>query len=120
MNQNLINDRLITLRIQLRSGVHQTLISAYAPTMQHTQEEKEQFYEKLGDCLDTAKNDNTIVLGDFNTRIGKHWKLWPSVIGKHGVGKTNSNGIMLLDFCARFQLSIMGTMFQLKNRLKST
>ena len=120
MNPNPINDRLMTLRIQLRSGVHRTLISAYAPTMQRTQEEKEQFYEKLGDCQDMAKNDNTIILGDFNASVGKDWKLWPSVIGKHGVGKMNSNGIMLLEFCTRFQLSIMGTMFQLKNRLKST
>ena len=88
--------------------------------MQRTQEEKEQFYEKLGDCLDMAKNDNTIILGYFNARVGKDWKLWPSVIGKHGLGKMNSNGIMLLEFCTRFQLSIMGTMFQLKNRLKST
>ena len=120
MNPNPINDRLMTLRIQLRSGVHLTLMSAYAPTMQRTHEEKEQFYEKLGDCLDMAKNDNTIILGDFNARVGKDWKLWPSVIGKHGVGKMNSNGIMLLEFCTRFQLSIMGTMFQLKNRFKST
>ena len=32
----------------------------------------------------------------------------------------NSNGLMLLEFCTRFQLAIMGTMFQLKNRLKNT
>ena len=32
----------------------------------------------------------------------------------------NSNGTMLLEFCTRFQLSIMGTMIQLKNCLKST
>ena len=66
-----------------------------------------------------AKNDHTIISGDFNARVGKDWKSWPSVIGKHGMGKINSNGIMLLEFCTRFQLSIMGTMFQLKNHLKS-
>ena len=60
-----------------------------------------------------------IVLGDFNARVGKDWQSWPTVIGKHGVGKTNSNGLMLLEFCTRFQLSIMGTMFQLKNHLKN-
>lgn len=46
--------------------------------------------------------------------------MWPSVIGKHGTGKMNSNGLMLLEFCTRFDLSIMGTMFQLKNHLKNT
>ena len=87
MNPNPINERLMTLRIQLRSGAHLMLISAYAPTMQRSQEEKEEFYEKLGDCLDIAKNDNTIILGDLNARVGKDWKSWPSVIGKHGEEK---------------------------------
>ena len=60
-----------------------------------------------------AKNDPNIILGDFNARVGKDRKSWPSVIGKHGVGKMNSNGIMLLEFCTRFQLPITGIMFQL-------
>ena len=110
----------MTLRIQLRTGAHLMLISAYAPTMQRSQEEKEEFYEKLGDCPDIAKNDKTIILGDLNACFGKDWKSWPSVIGKHGMGKMNANGIMLLEFFSRFQLCIMGTIFQLKNRLKST
>ena len=29
-------------------------------------------------------------------------------IGKHGAGKMNSSSLMLLEFCTRFQLSIMG------------
>ena len=115
-----INDRLMTLRIQLNSGAHLTLISVYGPTMQRTQEEKEIFYDQLGDCLDNAKNDSIIILGDLNARVGKDWSSWPSVIGKHGVGNMNSNGLMLLEFCTRYQLTVMGTMFQLKNSLKST
>ena len=39
--------------------------------MQKTQKEKEQFHEKLGDCLDSAKDDNIIILGDLNARVGK-------------------------------------------------
>lgn len=34
--------------------------------------------------------------------------------------KINSNGFMLLEFCTRLQLSIMGMMFQLKDSLKNT
>ena len=120
MNPNQINERLVTLRFLLSNGAHLTLISAYAPTMQRSQEEKEEFYEKLGDRLDTAKYDNTIILGDLNARLGKDWKFWPSVIGKHGVGKMNANGIMLLEVCTRFHLSIMGTLYQLKDCLQST
>ena len=66
------------------------------------------------------KTTRIVVLGDLNARVGKSWSSWPSVIGKHGVGSMNSNGLMLLEFCSRYQLCVMGTMFQMKNSLKST
>ena len=88
--------------------------------MQRTSEEKEVFYEKLRCCLPPAQNDPLIILGDFNARVGQDYKSWPDVIGKHGVGKMNSNGLMLLEFCTRLQLSVMGTTFQLKDSLKNT
>lgn len=120
MNPKPINDRFSTLRLKLVHGSHLTLISVYGPTMQRTQKEKERFYENLGECVDDAKNDSIIILGDFNARVGKDWLLWPSVLGKHGVGNMNSNGLMLLEFCSRYQLTIMGSMFQLKDSLKTT
>ena len=88
--------------------------------MQRSQDEKEKFYEKLGSCTPAAEKDAIIILGDSNARVGKDWKSWPNVIGKHGVGNVNSNGLMLLAFCAKFQVSFMGTMFQQKNALKNT
>ena len=50
--------------------------------------------------------------------IGKHSSR--QVIEKHGVGNMNSNGLMVLEFCSRYQLRVMGTMFQMKNSLKTT
>ena len=120
MNPKPINDRFSTLRLKLMDGSHLTLISVYGPTMQRAQEEKERFYENLGECVDDAKNDGIIILGDLNARVGKDWLLWPSVLGKHGVGSMNSNGLMLLEFCSRHQLTIMGSMLQLKDSLKTT
>ena len=45
--------------------------------MQRTREEKEQFYEQLGDVLNDSRNDSIIVLGDLNavsekTRLPGH------------------------------------------------
>ena len=80
LNPNPINDRVSTLRIMLKENDYLTLISVYGPTMQRTQEEKEQFYEQLGDCLDDARNDKIIVLGDLNARVGNDWSSWPSVM----------------------------------------
>ena len=111
-----ISDRLMSMRIQLKGGDNLTFISVYPPAIQRPQEEKEQLYE----CVSAAEMDSVIILGDFNACVASDWKSWPNVIGKHGVGKMNSNGLILLEFCTRFQLSFMGTMFQLKHSLKNT
>ena len=62
--------------------------------------------------------DTVIILGDFNACVGKDWKSWPNVIGKHGAGKMNSGSLMLLEFCTRFQLSIMGHNVPTKRQLE--
>ena len=113
MNCKPINDRLSTLGLKLVDGSHLNLISIYGSTMQRTQEEKERFYENLGECAGDAKNGSIIILGNLNARVGKGRFLWPSVLGKHGVGNMNSYGLMLLEFCSRYQLTVMGSMFQL-------
>ena len=115
-----ISDRLMTIRMQLKSGNHLKLISVYAPIMQRSQEEKELFYSQLSNAIKTNSDDHVIILGDFNARVGCDWRLWPNVLGKHGVGRMNSNGLMLLDFCTQYSLSIMGSMLQMKNSLKVT
>jgi len=61
--------------------------------------------------------DTVIILGEFNACVGKDGKSWPNVIGKRGAGKMNSSSLMLLEFCTRFQLSIIFTMFQLRDSL---
>ena len=91
----------MSVRIHLRNNGPLTIISVYAPTMQGSSEEKEDFYGKLGTCLSAVVNDPLIIMGDFNARVGKDWTSWPNVIGKHDV-------------------SNMGTMFQLKNSLRNT
>lgn len=60
------------------------------------------------------------MLGDFNARIGRNYKSWNKVIGRHGVGKENRNGTMLLDMCMRHKLTVTNTLFQQANRHKTS
>ena len=116
-----INDRLMTLRLKLQKDCYVTIISAYAPTMTNPEEVKEAFYEELDQLISSVDHrDKLIVLGDFNARVGVDYTLWPNVLGRHGTGKCNSNGLMLLSLCTQHELTITNTLFQQADKLKNT
>ena len=93
----------------------------YAPTMTHSEESKQSFYEELAIVISCVPiSDKLILMGDFNARVGSESNLCRGVLGTHGIGKMNSNGLLLLQTCQGFQLSITNTMFQMKNIYKGT
>ena len=59
-------------------------------------------------------------MGDLNARVGSNSTNWKGVLGPQGVGKENSNGILLLAKCAQHQLAITGTLFRQKDKYKTT
>ena len=116
-----ISDRLMTLRIPLAGNTHLTIISAYAPTLSYADEEKEAFYQLLSNTLHaTPQSDKLLLLGDFNARVGSNNSAWPSVLGPHGMGKENSNGLLLLTLCSEEGLSITNTLFEQPEIHKAT
>jgi len=117
-----VNDRLTSVRIPLTQGKKfATIVSAYAPTMTNPDEVKDKFYEDLNTLITSvASSDKLIILGDFNARVGCDSESWDGVIGKHGVGKCNSNGQLLLQTCAEHDLLITNTTFQLPSRSKTS
>ncbi|XP_030401681.1 uncharacterized protein LOC115642368, partial [Gopherus evgoodei] len=109
-----VNDRLMTMQLPLQKGKQATLISAYAPTMTNPEDVKDKFYEELDALLSSVhRTDKLILLGDFNTRVGCDAAVWEGVIGENGVGKCNSNGLLLLKTCAAHDLLIINTVFHL-------
>ena len=100
--------------------VYVTMFSAYAPTLDADVDVKETFYAALDELLtDIPAADNLVLLGDFNARVGRGKHLWPP-IGSNGMGKMNSNGLMLLTKCTEHSLVITNTLFRTKDRHKST
>ncbi|XP_076036004.1 uncharacterized protein LOC143021966 [Oratosquilla oratoria] len=97
------------------------MISCYAPTLTSSEDSKDLFYEELDKLLSaTPRNDKIVVLGDFNARVGSNVTVWHGIIGKHGVGKENANGLRLLNTCALHRLTITNTLFQLPTKQKTT
>ena len=115
------NDRLMVMQLQLTNKQKATLIIAYAPTMTHPEEVKDQFYEQL-DALIAAvpKSEKLIILGDFTARVGTDHHTWSGVIGQQGTGKCNSNGLLLLQTCTAHELVFTITLFRLPTRNKTT
>ncbi|VDL99135.1 unnamed protein product [Schistocephalus solidus] len=117
-----INDRLLGLRQPRREYKFATIISAYALLpMTSSEVAKNKFYEDLHALLATVpKVDELIVLGNFNARIGMDHAAWQGVLGPHGLGSCNDNGLPLLRTCAEHRLLLTNTFFRLPTREKAT
>ena len=86
----------MTLRLPLSGKSHTTIVSAYAPTMTSPDEFKDKFYDDLDSVISAApRTDKLILVVDFNARVGTDHQNWEGVIGSEGVGKCNSNGLLL-------------------------
>ena len=93
------------------------MISAYVPTLDATDEDKDMFYDQLDTILIAIpESEKIFLLGDFNARVGRSADAWTGVIGRHGVGNGNDNGILLISKCAEHRLLITNTTFHLKDK----
>jgi len=97
------------------------IIQCYAPTNDKDEEMKEEFYNRLQDTINKFKDkDITILMGDFNAKIGSDNKNYPDSMGQEGLGKMNENGEIFADFCESNKLVIGGSVFPHKKIHKAT
>ena len=83
-----INQNFTVMRVQLKSKTNLTFINVYTPTMAHTNEEKELFYQELRKLVHSMSNeDKFLFLGDFNAHVSLDVQSWPTIIEKHGLAK---------------------------------
>jgi len=86
-----VSERLITARLNTRLR-KLTVVQCYAPTNDTTFKEKEAFYGMLEATLyKIRQSDITIIMGDFNVKIGNDNQGLKHVMGRHGLGKRNEN-----------------------------
>ncbi|VDL89362.1 unnamed protein product [Schistocephalus solidus] len=119
-----INDHLMSLRLPFRGDQFTVIVRAYAlPPIQMTSSDatKDKFYEDLHALLATVpKADKLVVLGDFNARVMTAHAAWQVVLGPHGLGGCNDNGLLLLRTCAEHRLLLTNTFFRVPTREKAT
>ena len=103
----------MTMKLPLSKDNVATIISVYAPTMTNP-DEKVGLLQPAGKCAQWHPS------ADFNARIGRDTDKWPLVMAKHGIGKCNSNGEVLLALCSEFEQIVENTMFKQKDEPKTT
>ena len=113
-----ISERIMSVSVNTTKG-QMNLISAYAPTLCASSEDKDKFYDALSAVVSEMDAKKPLyILGDFNARVGNDHQSWPRSLGHHGIGKMNENGQRLLEFCTGNDLAITNTFFALKNHRK--
>lgn len=90
-----ISDRVALLKIGA-NPTNLNIIQVYAPTSECTEREIERFFEELNNALKTIKKRVTIIMGDFNAKVGK--SAVETIIGEYGLGTRNDRGDRLIQF----------------------
>ncbi|KAK9695094.1 hypothetical protein QE152_g33106 [Popillia japonica] len=101
-----INERILTCTIQMTKQYVTRFIVVYGPGESDKICEKERFWEKLQEVYETGKT-RTIILGDFNARIGNKAEGTEKLQEVYETGKTRT--IILGDFNARIGNKAEGT-----------
>nr|KAG5686144.1 hypothetical protein BaRGS_024758 [Batillaria attramentaria] len=117
-----VNSRIITAKfITKKKDIKLTIIQCYAPTNDAEEEKKDDFYQQLQTVIDRGgAKDMTILMGDFNAKIGSDNTGYEDTMGTHGLGQMNENGERFANFCALNQLVIGGSIFPHKRIHKAT
>lgn len=113
-----ISDRVCLLDLKFDTTTL-TLIQVYAPTTNANEEEIEKFYEQVNEAYQLAKKP-TILMGDFNAKIGMPTTTEKLITGKFGYGKRNNRGQQLIEFAFQNKLTIMNTIFKKDHKSKWT
>ena len=80
----------MSLGLPLTKDRSVTFVSVYAPTLTSDDAAKNLFYDQLHDLLvKIPADDKLIVMGDFHARVGRDYKSWPGIVGRHGVSNEN-------------------------------
>lgn len=102
----------MTMKLPLVRNQLVTLISTYTPTITNPDDAKDKFYQELDSLISgTPERDKFIILGDCSARFGVDHQTWEGAIGRNGVGKCNSNDLLLLKTCIMHDLLITDTVY---------
>ncbi|XP_030757298.1 craniofacial development protein 2-like [Sitophilus oryzae] len=110
----LFSERVMMIQLET-SKIRTNIIQVYAPTAQNEDREIDEFYGQIEQLWkNIKKHEVTIVMGDFNAKIGRVGVV--DVIGEHGLGQRNERGERLVEFVQEKDIVVTNTLFKLPPR----
>ncbi|XP_063600304.1 uncharacterized protein LOC134776484 [Penaeus indicus] len=114
-----ISDRMMTMKLEV-NGILINIVCAYAPQV-GCDEEKEAFWADMDETVEKIPRCERLVIGaDLNAHVGEGNTNDEEVMGKHGFGRRNAEGQMVVDFAKRWELMVSNTMFVKRSKQKVT
>ena len=115
-----VSDRLMAMKLEVNMSIL-NIVSAYAPQVNNSMEEKNDFWEDLDGLIESISKEERIVLGaDLNGHVGKGNIGDEEIMGRYGAGTRNKEGSMVVDFGKRMDLAIVNTYFKKKDEHRVT
>ena len=115
-----VSDRLMTMKLQVKGSIL-NIVSAYAPQVNNSMEEKNDFWEDLDGLIGSVTKEERIVLAaDLNGHVGQENIGDEDIIERYGAGTRNREGSMVVDFAKKMDLAIVNTYFKKKDEHRVT
>ena len=115
-----VSDRLMVMKLEVKGSIL-NIVSAYAPQVSNSMEEKNDLWEDLDGLIESISKEERIVLGaDLNGHVGEGNIRDEEIMGRYGVGTRNKEGSMVVDFGKRMDLAIVNTYFKKKDEHRVT
>ena len=85
-------DRLMAVKMEVKGSIL-NIVSAYAPQVNNSMKEKDDFWEDLDGLIESVSKEERIVLGaDLNRHVGKGNIGDDEIMGRYGAGTRNKEG----------------------------
>ena len=110
-----MSNRLLAMKLKVKGSIL-NIVSAYAPQVNNSMEEKNEFWEDLDGLIKSVSKEERIVLGaDLNGSVGKGNIGDKEIMGRYGARIRNKKRLMVVDFAKRMDLAIVNTYFKKKD-----
>ena len=104
-----VSDRLMAMNLEVKGSIL-NIVSAYAPQVNNSMEEKNDFWEDLDGLIESVSKEERIVLGAYlNGHVGEGNIGDEEIMGRYGAGTRNKEVSMGVDFGKRMVLAIVNT-----------